>query len=56
MSGWTFRFCSVAKPLGLPPVGAAILRVGGVSSDPKFWVRQPHTNSPAHIKKDSRNQ
>ncbi len=27
--------------------GVAILRVGGVSSDPADWIRKPHTNSPA---------
>jgi len=31
-----------------PREGAAILLVGGVSSDPANWARQPHTNSPAH--------
>jgi hypothetical protein len=33
-----------------PLKGIAILHVGGVSSDPNFWVRKPHTNSPAHNK------
>jgi len=48
---WTFRFCSVAKPLGFSLWGSAILLVGGVSSDPStfaFGVRKPHANSPAH--------
>ena len=32
------------------PYGAAILHVGGVSSDPHLWGPKPHTNSPAHLK------
>ncbi len=37
--------CQGSRPV---PCGTAILHVGGVSSDPKFWIRKPHTNSPAH--------
>ena len=36
--------CQGSRPA---PCEAAILLVGGVSSDPSIWVRKPHTNSPA---------
>ena len=44
------RFVSAPLPTlsRCPNDEAAILHVGGVSSDPAFWVRKPHTNSPAH--------
>ena len=39
-----------------PLEGIAILRVGGVSSNPNFGARKPHTNSPAQPKKHMRSQ
>jgi len=43
LSNWTFRFCSVANALALPHHRAAILHVGGVSSDPAFFGSESHT-------------
>ncbi len=46
MSSWTFRFCSVAKALAFPPRESAILRVGGVSSDPSHFYLGPESHTP----------
>ena len=49
-SNWTFRFCSVANALALPQRRGCNSTRGRSFLRPSiFWVRKPHTNSPAHM-------